>query len=189
MNEKKSTPSSPVKSNTWCILLYLESESYNTDEVLAKVSEMAEYYYILHDKDINEDTGEVKKAHYHIVCGTGANTTDSAIGKRLGLDTQWIQPCKSKPRAKKYLVHADNPEKYQYPVSDVISSVSFILERDEAYQVKMLLDWLSSVNRLVTVSELLRWSVDNACYSGLRRGANLFRDIVKEHNMAVLTNG
>lgn len=188
MDEKRSTPSPPVKSNTWCLLLYQESDSYNITEVLERVSELVEYYYILHDKDIDESTGELKKAHYHVVCGTGANTTDSAIAKRLGIDTQWIQACKSKPKAKRYLVHADNADKYQYSATEVISSVPYSIARDEGSQVKMLLEWLDSVNHVVTTTELLRWSVENDCYGCLRRGANLFRDIVKEHNMEVSKN-
>lgn len=190
MNEKRSTPSPPIKSNTWCIQLYKESDDYNTDTLLAKIRDFAEWYYILHDRDIDADTGELKKPHYHIVCSTGANTTDSAISKRLdGLSVQWIRKTKNKVGAKRYLIHADDPDKFQYSVSDVLSSVPYIISRDESSQVKMLLDWLDSINRPVTMLEVLRWSVENTCYSGLRRGANLFRDVVKEHNIEVLKNG
>lgn len=75
------------------------------------------YYAVNHDKDVNKE-GNPTPTHCHIVIQFGSNTRRSDIEKVLPFNTH-IDICKSVPGATQYLIHANNPEKYQYPVTDI----------------------------------------------------------------------
>ena len=70
----------------------------------------------LHNMDVNPD-GEKKKAHHHIIlAGKGTwigYKTLQEFGK-LVRAVALPQKCGNVEGATRYLVHADNPEKYQY---------------------------------------------------------------------------
>lgn len=79
----------------------------------------------LHDKDV-EPTGEVKKAHYHVVISfTNAVTYEKAkeVFKAIGA----VVPPESQAKVKdlkqmaRYLCHLDQPNKHRYSVDDVIT--------------------------------------------------------------------
>ena len=74
----------------------------------------------LHDKDINNSSGELKKAHYHVmVMFDGPKTLDQFDDFRSsfgGVGTEYIQSVRGYAR---YLCHLDNPEKHLYNVDDV----------------------------------------------------------------------
>ena len=56
----------PVQGRKFCGILYVESDTYNVDDVLEHIkSYFDQWAYCLHDKDVNDETGETKKAHYH----------------------------------------------------------------------------------------------------------------------------
>lgn len=75
----------------------------------------------LHDKDVNAD-GEFKKPHYHLMLMFEGNKSISQIqdfSDRLsGVLPQEVNSIRSHAR---YLVHLDNPDKFQYNISDVKS--------------------------------------------------------------------
>lgn len=68
----------------------------------------------LHDKDI-DPTGQIKKAHYHVIVSWG-NTTTYRAAKGLcdRLKCPRPQMLKSPNAMYRYLTHKDNPDKYQY---------------------------------------------------------------------------
>lgn len=53
-------------------VLYPDSEIYNCDEILTNLQvafvndDKTQCAWILHDKDVYESTGELKKPHYHV---------------------------------------------------------------------------------------------------------------------------
>lgn len=73
----------------------------------------------LHDKDVNPD-GEPKKAHYHVLLMFESVKTqaqaDEVIKKIGGVGHENVGSSRGYAR---YLIHMDNPEKYQYPACDV----------------------------------------------------------------------
>ena len=74
----------------------------------------------LHDKDKNT-TGEVKKAHYHIIIMfEGVKTIEQAREVFDLIGGVGIEPIKSIRAYVRYLCHLDNPEKAQYSIEDVI---------------------------------------------------------------------
>ena len=108
-------------------------EEYLQDylDILGKVADdldFIEYAYILHDLDINEE-GVAKTPHIHF-CGKATSprrlvTWVNLFAKQLNLNPLAIsvQKLKDFKGAIRYLVHKDNPEKYQYDVSSIRSSI------------------------------------------------------------------
>lgn len=80
--------------------------------------------YILHDKDVNPITGELKKPHYHVVCSLLTPATLNAAAQRLVKSGIYpaglvVKRIKSKRSISRYLLHLDDPEKAQYDLSQV----------------------------------------------------------------------
>jgi hypothetical protein len=86
-----------------------------------------DYWYILHDKDINEDTGELKHWHYHLILRFPTRHTPIAVVKLLAdylcLPSERISVDKasSLEGCLKYLTHdtAKNFNAHVYSVADV----------------------------------------------------------------------
>lgn len=74
----------------------------------------------LHDKD-KQVTGELKKAHYHvIIMFEGVKTIEQAKEVFALIGGVGAEPIKSIRAYVRYLCHLDNPEKAQYKIKDVI---------------------------------------------------------------------
>lgn len=86
------------------------------------------YSYILHDCDSTEN-GEKKVSHYHVLL-----LTDTKQGKSKWLDTLsamfsflpreaiTVSPVQSERSCNRYLIHIDDPEKFQYDRARVFAS-------------------------------------------------------------------
>lgn len=79
---------------------------------------------ILHDKDVNPD-GEVKKEHVHVI-GIYDGPVRYAKGDKFMLELGCVKaPVRvrtviSLATASRYLLHLDNPEKFQYERSEIL---------------------------------------------------------------------
>ena len=68
----------------------------------------------LHDKDVNADNSP-KKPHYHIILAyEGPTTYNNVLSLCESLNQPIPQPLEQLRGYYRYLVHKDNPEKYQY---------------------------------------------------------------------------
>ena len=119
MKVNKTEAKKTIKGRDWTFLVYPESAPANWREFLDE-THMRWVESPCHDKDVNAD-GEVKKAHFHILLSSDGPITEQAVMKI-------IEPLKG-PMPKKvgsakglvrYMAHLDNPEKYQYPIDEII---------------------------------------------------------------------
>lgn len=102
----------------------------------------------LHDKDVNP-TGEAKKPHYHILLtfdGVKSYTQVEEITDSLQASKPIV--CNSVKGTVRYFAHLDNPEKYQYSVSDIKSLSGF----DVAEALKP-----SSADRYTLIGEMIEF--------------------------------
>lgn len=119
MATKKQT-SSIKKTRTYATVVYPESAPDNWVELLRDLKFNA-LISPLHDKDVNQDDGEVKKAHYHVMfLFDGPKTTDQAKAIAEHIGGVGLEAINSVRNYSRYLCHLDNPEKYQYSPEDVI---------------------------------------------------------------------
>lgn len=111
--------------------------------------------------------------------GTAATT-------KFGVDSHIVQRVKSLKGAIRYLIHLDNPEKYQYRVEDIhrenLEEKELLkymkLEVDAVEKGKMLFDYIQSEK--VTLTQLTKYALENNCYDELRRGQHLFTALLNE---------
>lgn len=122
--------------------------SYSNALEIIKELNLKLYALIVHDKDIvikEDGTTEPKKTHKHIVLELKNPVSFNAMTKRF--EGAHIEVPKYKKSAYQYLLHnlPTAREKYQYPLSDIItndlSAIKFIIESETNelfYQNKFL---------------------------------------------------
>lgn len=119
MSTKKS-----IKKRNWAFVLYPESAPADWFDRL-KQSGLMGAVSPLHDKDVNAD-GEPKKAHYHVILVYGNTTTYNNVKSLTDSLNQPIPQALEQIRGYyRYLTHKDNPEKYQYSDSDIVTFGGF----------------------------------------------------------------
>jgi len=128
-------------------------------------SDVKQYAFILHDKDVKEDgSGELKKPHYHYLVNLVTPQRGSWF-KPFASDDLGIvfaKPCRSPQGAYDYLihntVHCFRLEKYIYDESERISTIESLGEEekeDDEHQV--LLDDIRALKRKeITWDELVQ---------------------------------
>lgn len=122
----------PNRAKNWAMVLYPE----DVPEDIDWFDELRKLQYPtavspLHNMDTNPD-GERKKAHHHIIL-TGKGTwisykTLQEFGKVVRA-VALPQKCSNVEGYTRYLVHADNPEKYQYSKADIQVIGRFDIEK------------------------------------------------------------
>ncbi|MGT2666449.1 replication protein [Streptococcus rifensis] len=130
-NSKNIQNWSIQRSNKWTFILYQDSAPENFIEIL----DALHIPYILspwHDKDINKETGELKKMHRH-----GAFFFDSLKSKlqvsRLLVEKlntpAHIEVVHSPKGLYDYFTHANDEQKTQYNINDIVSGCGFDLDK------------------------------------------------------------
>lgn len=119
------------RSNKWAFLLYKESAPENYLEIL----ESMHIPFILspwHDKDVNKETGEFKKAHKHGALFFETLKSYSQVSELLtsNLNTPaYVEVVMSPKGMYDYFTHAENPEKTLYDINDIESGCGFDLDK------------------------------------------------------------
>lgn len=109
-----------AKTRNWAFILYDDSAPKNWAEILDDMHVRA-LVSPLHDRDVFTNTGELKKAHRHVLVAYDGPVTEKVATERLsvfgGTRPQAVESLSGYAR---YLVHMDNPEKAQYESADVM---------------------------------------------------------------------
>lgn len=176
----------PAKSTQMCIVLYPESQQYQIDYIKKNFS----YAACLHDRDVGDD-GKTKKAHYHFYLRFPSARSFASIAKELQIPDH-IENCRSRDGAIRYLIHADDPDKYQYEMKDMEFSKDMekyvskaFRNSEEDSEAMAILDIINSFSTPVTVPQILPLICSKGLYATFRRGATLFRDCIYFHNELV----
>jgi len=130
--------SNNVKKRYWVFILYPESAPTNWRDILQETGLQCAISP-LHDKDL-DPTGEPKKAHYHVICCySGPTTYNSVKGLTESLCAPIPQPLEQVRGMYRYFTHMDNPEKFQYPESEITTINGFsILDFTEKTRSEVL---------------------------------------------------
>ena len=119
------------RSNKWAFLLYKESVPDNYLDILEEMH----IPFVLspwHDKDVNKETGEFKKAHKHGVLFFDSLKSYSQVSDVLTskLNTPAHVEIVMSPKGMyDYFIHAENPEKTRYNIEDIESGCGFELDK------------------------------------------------------------
>lgn len=139
------------RARTWTFVVYPESTPENWRDILSD-------YHIpwvespLHDKDVNPD-GEVKKAHWHIILFfDGKKSFEQVQEITDALNAPIPQKTANAKGLVRYLIHMDNPEKYQYKREEIVCHCG--ADIDEYFA-------LSSSSRRVVLREVMEFIKDS----------------------------
>ena len=119
------------RSNKWAFLIYQESAPENYLDVLEEMH----IPFVLspwHDKDVNKETGEFKKAHKHGVLFFESLKSYTQVSELLTerLNTpSHVEVVMSPKGMYDYFIHAENPDKTLYKMDEIESGCGFELEQ------------------------------------------------------------
>lgn len=119
------------RSNKWAFLIYQESSPKNYLEIL----ESLRVPFVLspwHDKDINSETGEIKKSHKHGALYFDSLKSYSQVSELISdklNGPSHVEIVLSPKGMFNYFTHADNPDKTLYNVEDIESGCGFEIEK------------------------------------------------------------
>lgn len=175
------------RSRSFCLLLYPDDPSH-----VVAIDTIVNNYdcaYILHDKDVMQD-GEIKKSHYHFVVNVGKNAVwSTAFSDNLGISSNYIQRCRSLDRSLEYLIHFNEPEKYQYDIDCVHGSLRSRLlqiisssDKTEGDKVSDLLDFIDNYEGYLKISVFSRYCASVGMWDIFRRSGVIFIKVIDEHN-------
>lgn len=106
-----------VRSRCWSLITYVDpSECFSSLLPLC-----LHYVYIFHDNDLKSD-GSLKEPHFHLLLILrNAKTLSALLSYNSSASNVMGEPIHDKYKAYRYLRHLDNPDKFQYPKSALIS--------------------------------------------------------------------
>lgn len=135
MKEKTATTTNETKTpilrfKTCEIMQYFKY--YDVQEIaviksrVESLTNIKKYAIIIHDKDLLE-SGEPKGKHFHIVCTFSNMTTSQVVANVMKVEPQYVSKIKTTTKtAMLYLVHRNNPEKFQYEPSEVVANFDYV---------------------------------------------------------------
>lgn len=154
-----------TKKRYWAFVLYPESAPDNWVEILQQTG-LPCAVSPLHDKDVNPDNTK-KKAHYHVILAYSGPTTYNAVKALTDRLNQPIpQPVDHVNGYYRYLTHKDNPEKEQYPESEIRTINGFQISdfveitKSEVMAIKMRLQTIIRENEFYEYAQLMDYLLD-----------------------------
>ena len=177
------------------LLLYPEDETHC--KAISSLDEAGyKYAAILHDNDIwTEDDpelgdhipGEPKKPHWHVVLKFHNGVWSTAIAKELGIKENYIKDCKSIDGSLLYLVHENQPDKYQYDLENVFGNLKpqlakLLADDDEGARVLNIVHLIDASPGRCTYREILVKACNAGLYGEFRRLGSGVKWLIDEHN-------
>lgn len=140
------------KSRHWAAVVYPDSAPQDWIQELDEMHVRA-FVSPLHDKDVNKETGEFKKPHWHVIVSFDGPVTPDYARNRLKpmFNCPELMAVASLSGQARYLCHMDNPEKFQYDPSEVQSFGGF-----NYFEVIQ-----TNCDRLQAIGEMQQWCDDN----------------------------
>jgi len=159
-----------IKKRYWAMVLYPESAPSDWRDKLRETGIQCAISP-LHDKDINPDNTP-KKAHYHIIlCYEGPTTYKNVCSLTDSLNQPIPQPLEQLRGYYRYLIHKDNPEKYQYDESMITTingfDISNYLDLTSTQVIAILKQITQFIddNNITEYCELIKIFRENEFYS------------------------
>lgn len=104
-------------------------DTQSLDEVIRRIkslSQLKTWCIITHDKDALPD-GTLKKPHFHAVLTFGNTKTFKTIADTIHCQPQYVNKIRSTTlAAEMYLVHRNDPDKYQYDPKEVLANFDYV---------------------------------------------------------------
>lgn len=142
---------------------------YPDNDVHASVIDKLPMYnstWIKHDQDVDSD-GVRKKDHVHAVVSFSNPRSVSGVCKEFALDERWCQLVRNESSSLRYLLHADDDDKFQYPIDNVCGNVdrlrkTLILRRDPLEVLSTIFTYIDE-NFNANMRTVAKFCIENDC--------------------------
>ena len=204
MGRRKQEFRETEEGKNFLCIIYPDSESYDYQLILNRLESFWDkWYYIYHDKDfyteLDKDryetrnkekapfeVGEIKKPHYHIIGSLNSSRTLANASTKFGIPSNMVERVGNFKKSVQYLIHANNPEKYQYDKKEIITNDDELekvlkMKSSDTEKAKTLLEFIET-NLYVNMTSLTHFAITNNCWDELRRGQHIYSQLVKEQN-------
>lgn len=153
------------RCRNWSFILYPESAPAEWLKILDD-NHIRTIVSPLHDKDKNDD-GTEKKSHYHIILlFEGLKSYEQVKSITDSLNQPIPQRIQSIQGMVRYLIHADNPEKYQYNKDEIITTggarIDTYFNESEKSDTEILREVCNMIrsNKITEYSDLIEIALD-----------------------------
>lgn len=155
-----------TRTRNWTCVVYPDSAPENWRDIINELHiEWVESP--LHDKDKNA-TGEVKKAHWHILLMFGGVKSYEQVKEVTeALNCPIPERCHNAKAMVRYMAHMDNPEKAQYKTEDIKSyggvDLSELLRPSSSERYSLVKEMLEYVkkNDITEYQDLVDFALQN----------------------------
>lgn len=175
------------RSKNFNLVLYDEDETHI--RALEYIQKNYDYAMILHDKDFDEKTGEIKKPHYHIVIRFKNAKWNTALADELNITPNYIEESRNLKRSLQYLIHYNDENKHSYDMEEVQGTLTKLLietinteNKTESEKVIELLNYIDNSDEFIDVDQFLRYCADIGYWDVYRRSATTFINKINRHN-------
>lgn len=179
------------RTRNWTFIVYPESAPQNWVDILCE-EHVPFAVSPLHDKDINP-TGEPKKPHYHVAFAYSGVKTYAQVEKvTKNINATIPQTINNMKGMLRYFGHLDNPDKYQYDISDINGYCGFDIgdnmkpsTSEKHIILKQIIQWVND-NKIIYYGDLMDYAVkvEYDWFSLLAEGYTFVVDSVIKSNRA-----
>lgn len=174
-----------VKNRYFQAVIYPDDPNYDTylENMIEKYQETT---WITHDKDIEDEEGNLAKAHTHVLFKVGENARGiNSVAKEIGIPSNYIGGTKKIPFLR-YLIHLDNPEKSQYPIEAVHGQLKEDLEKivqNNIEEDKQLATMATQIfnHEINTSKELMLFAINNHCTYTMKKYSYILINMIGEN--------
>lgn len=172
------------------IELYPESDNACFDVVYKIVCDKyqsSDIAYIYHDKDTKDD-GTLKKPHYHLLIVFVREKSIKMLSKETGVPLNLIKWKAYLDLATQYLIHQNNPEKYQYYVEDIHGSVnnwwlmfvSGTFNGNARSNISTIINWVYTNKGHITYYDVFRYAFEHYLLKEYKQYYPQIKDIMNQ---------
>lgn len=135
------------RSSKWTFIIYKESVPENYLDILEEL----QVPFVLspwHDKDVDRETGEIKKAHKHGALFFDSLKSYSQVSDLISENLnapKHVEPVHSPKGMYDYFIHAQSPDKAPYNIEDIESGsgfdiAKFLMEQESGTFLNTVID-------------------------------------------------
>lgn len=134
-------------------------------------------------KNPEHKAGTLKEPHIHWILRFKDTKSINVLAADLGVKVGRLESLRSLRGSVRYLVHKDDPDKFQYSESEIESTfnvLTFLQEKtDDSVAINFIWDYILN-SPTCTWSELMQFAIDNQMTGTLRRFSYLLNCIMKD---------
>lgn len=168
------------------LVLYPEDETHV--KALDKIKASYDYGYILHDMD-EDETGSIKKEHWHVVIRFKNAKWNTALAEELGITPNYLEESRSLKRSLLYLIHYYEPEKHQYLIDCVQGPLKKTLQsyitnegKTEGEKVLEIFEEIDNMHDFIDFRLFVKHIAKMGYWDTLRRSSSIILRYLDLHN-------